>query len=170
LNFDSKAVVLEEGASIDTQTLEATATRKKPYPTPGPYLDEIHRDMDYMRDFRYFQADKIPWGKLLHKAFTNAYDKSEYDADGKYCVIIKFWDRHFLCDLGYGVCRYFDMYDIESCPDDYSIIEIDYRYLFGLITGVYHWNNAEVGSQYMTTRVPDVYNRSVQRFLNFFTV
>jgi hypothetical protein len=51
-----------------------------------------------------------------------------------------------------------------------SEIEIDSRYLFGLLTGVFHWNNAEVGSQYRTTRVPDVFQRHVQGFLNFFHV
>ncbi len=49
-----------------------------------------------------------------------------------------------------------------------SEIDIDYRYLFGLITGVYHWNNAEVGSLYRVTRVPDRYDPDAQNFLNFF--
>ena len=43
--------------------------------------------------------------------------------------------------------------------------------LFGLLTTIYHWNNAEVGSQYFTRRVPsDNYQAEVQDYLNFFAV
>jgi len=163
LDFDTKAVVLKEGASIDTQTMEATATRKKPYSSPGIYLDEINNEMDYMKEFKYLQADKIPWGKLLHKAAKNALAKNEFKGE-MYWIGIKFSDKTYVINLVSGSHGFFEL------KEPYSLIEIDYRYLFGLITGVYHWNNAEVGSQYMTTRVPDLYNRSVQRFLNFFTV
>ena len=64
---------------------------------------------------------------------------------------------------------------LDFNPEDiklevYSEILIDYRYLFGLLTTVYHWNNAEVGSHFMTYRHPvENYNVKVQSFLNFFT-
>jgi len=103
---------------------------------------------------------------LLPKAAKNAFEKSEYDGE-EYYIYIKFWDKYFGCSITTGGCALTDKIRVT---EPRSIIEIDYRYLFGLLTGVYHWNNAEVGSQYMTTRVPDEYNRSVQRFLNFFVV
>ncbi|MEK0326328.1 MAG: hypothetical protein QQN63_11560, partial [Nitrosopumilus sp.] len=132
------------------------------------YASSITEPMDYMKDFKYLSPDQVPWGRLLPKAYNNARNKLEYD--GKYHIIIKVNNEYFICDLNSRLCYMHDSYDVSKCPDGYSLIEIDYRYLFGLITGIYHWNNAEVGSQYMTTRVPDVYNRSVQRFLNFFVV
>jgi UDP-MurNAc hydroxylase len=49
-------------------------------------------------------------------------------------------------------------------------IFIDERYFFGLLTRLYHWNNAEVGSQYRVRRVPDIYNVEVFNFLNRFHV
>ena len=36
--------------------------------------------------------------------------------------------------------------------------------------GIYHWNNADVGSMFFTKRKPDVFNRKVQQFLNFFSI
>ena len=51
-----------------------------------------------------------------------------------------------------------------------SEIEIDLRYLFGLVTGLYHWNNADVGSQYRPRRYPDAYVREAQGYLSFFHV
>jgi hypothetical protein len=55
-------------------------------------------------------------------------------------------------------------------PEPRSEIDMDPRYPFGLLIHVYHWNNAEVGSQYNTRRTPNVLNRSAQSFLNYLTV
>jgi UDP-MurNAc hydroxylase len=49
-------------------------------------------------------------------------------------------------------------------------IAIDDRYLFGLLTRLYHWNNAEVGSQYRVRRVPDLHHRDVYGFLSMLHV
>ena len=51
-----------------------------------------------------------------------------------------------------------------------SIIKIDERYLFGLLTHIYHWNNAEVGSQFIVRRLPNKNNPQAQNFLNFLTI
>lgn len=171
LPFDNNALVLEQGASIDTKTFIPTGERVKTFDIKEmeAYASSLTEPMDYMKDFKYLSADKMPWDRLLPKAYHNAMDKLEYKGDN-YHIIIKFpGEKYFYMKLG-GVQR--DCYTINEviAGMNCSLIEIDYRYLFGLLTGVYHWNNAEVGSQYMTTRVPDVYNRSVQRFLNFFTV
>ena len=45
-------------------------------------------------------------------------------------------------------------------------IRIDPRYFFGLLSGLYHWNNAEIGSHYRSRRVPDVYKPEVYRLLD----
>ena len=55
-------------------------------------------------------------------------------------------------------------------PSPRSEILIDPRYLFGLLTHIYHWNNAEVGSQYVTRRVPNIFNRTAQGFLNYLAI
>jgi hypothetical protein len=49
-------------------------------------------------------------------------------------------------------------------------ISIDDRYLFGLLTRLYHWNNAEVGSLYRSRRVPETYRPEIYQFLNMFQV
>ena len=58
----------------------------------------------------------------------------------------------------------------SDLPNPKSIINIDERYLFGLLTHVYHWNNAEVGSQFFVKRVPNTNNPKAQNFLNFLTI
>lgn len=173
LAFDDKAVVLEQGASIDTVTFIPTKERTEPFDIAEMerYASTLTEPMAYMKDFKYLSPDAIPWAKLLSKAGKNAFALSEYDG-GPYVIIIRFGGECYACNLltkKQGLCPTGEQEDYKAYKG-YSLIEIDYRYLFGLITGIYHWNNAEVGSQYMTTRVPDEYNRSVQRFLNFFTV
>jgi hypothetical protein len=58
----------------------------------------------------------------------------------------------------------------EQLPQPRSEISIDLRYLFGLLTGLFQWNNAQVGSQFQTRRIPDEFLRDAQKFLNFLTV
>ena len=66
--------------------------------------------------------------------------------------------------------KFIDKKYFGDMPTPRSEIIIDKRYLFGLITCVYHWNNAEVGSQYMVRRIPNEFNSKAQRFLDFFTI
>ncbi len=58
----------------------------------------------------------------------------------------------------------------ENFPNPHSLIQVDLRYLFGLMTNIYHWNNAQVGSHLQVRRFPDNHNRTAQNFLNFLTV
>ena len=53
----------------------------------------------------------------------------------------------------------------------FTEVIIDYRYLFGLLVGIHHWDNAAVGSHYMTRRTPrDNYQKALVNYLNFFAV
>jgi UDP-MurNAc hydroxylase len=49
-------------------------------------------------------------------------------------------------------------------------IFIDPRYLFGLLSRMYHWNNALIGSHYRCKRVPDVFRRDAFDFLDYLQV
>jgi UDP-MurNAc hydroxylase len=171
-NFDQKAIVLAEGGSINTKTLKPTKARIDAYDVKEmyAYAASLTIPMNYMKDFKYLASDCIQWGRLLSKSYHNAMDKLEYEGDS-YKIVIKMPNnKYFYMHLNKNKRDCYMQTELLSGMKNYSLIEVDYRYLFGLITGVYHWNNAEVGSQYMTTRVPDEYNRSVQRFLNFFVV
>jgi hypothetical protein len=59
--------------------------------------------------------------------------------------------------------------ELTPLPVPRSEIFMDRRYLFGLLTNVYHWNYAEVGSEYETRRKPNVLNGKAQAFLNYLT-
>ncbi len=47
---------------------------------------------------------------------------------------------------------------------------VDYRHFFGCLTGIYHWNNAEVASFCNVRRVPNIHSPKAQSFLNFLSI
>lgn len=177
LAFDPKAVVLDDGGAgvIDLETGQIGDIRTRPYPDAdvSQRIAEISNlPMDFEREVQ-IPLDKINFHRLMRAAFEKSIRKSEVDRDYLFVVNVLNADgdtaKAFTINANRnaGEC-------IESEPGvvpdgDYSVLFIDYRYLYGLLTGVYHWNNAEVGSQIMTRRKPGTeFHRPAQLFLNFF--
>ena len=175
LDFDKNAIVLDDGRDsfIDTQKFKPSKVRTKKYSRKEIIRrrNEIrNKKMDYERLINKDEVHRLPLKRLLSKSYKNAIKKSEcnkdyffvFDLDSQVCIMnvnkknedIKFIDKKYFGDM----------------PTPRSEIIIDKRYLFGLITCVYHWNNAEVGSQYMVRRIPNEFNSKAQRFLDFFTI
>jgi len=169
--FDKTAVVLDDGgdAFIDTESLQANRVRTQPY-DPGDveaYVRSLEtREQDYERFFRELPPSAIPFRMLLPKAGENAVRKSECDSDYWFCI--KLGDVWFALNANKNKQKDFRFEKDVSAQSPRSEIGIDPRYLYGLITGVFHWNNAEVGSQFITRRIPDAFNRDAQNFLSFF--
>ena len=168
--FDKSAVVLDDGgdAYIDTASLRANRERSHVYDAEvmERYVSALAtREMEYETYFRLLPPALIPFRMLLPKCAENALRKSECAEDYWFCIGLA--DGYFLCNANKGKREYrFEKTCDAISPR--SQISIDPRYLYGLITGVFHWNNAEVGSQFFTRRVPDAYNRDAQNFLSFF--
>ena len=173
--FDSKALVLRAGGYIDLKDNKIVHARNSRYSKDeiNRRLEEIKtKKLDYEKDFN-LPYDKINFSRLIKKAAINALEKSELDEN--YIFIFSLVqneqvEKRFLCD-----CQTAEIEELalESAikHDAYSEIIIDYRCFFGLLTAVYHWNNADVGSLFYTKRRPvDGFNRKAQNFLNFFSI
>ena len=81
-------------------------------------------------------------------------------------------EHRFGCsvELLSGVVNAIPLSEVEFSGQHEEIF-IDYRYFFGLLIGLYHWNNADVGSHFMRKRFPvDNFRRDVYSFLNFMSV
>lgn len=174
--FDNKAIVLGECEELEIDNHSPASLmescRFEPYDGLQDHVDTIKQYyFDYENEILPAILKKVPFERLLRKAYERAMKANEYKGSDYY-IIIKLLKGFFVCNINSNMerCVYVEL--LSALPDDaaYSLIEIDMRYLFGLLTGIYHWNNAEVGSHFKTTRVPDVFNRDVQRFLNFFYV
>ena len=49
-------------------------------------------------------------------------------------------------------------------------IFLHHKALFGALSGVIHWNNLELGAHKIVRRSPEVFNRGIVNFLNFFSI
>ena len=172
LEFDSKAVVLADGggAWIDTETLNANATRTEPYDSTelASFTQSLaDKPMDYEREFDDLVIEEVPFEELLNSAYRHGHERSTCDIDWYFCLALD--DRWFVFNANRREPNAY-MSDEVASLSPRSEIRIDPRYLFGLLTFAYHWNNAEIGSQYQTRRFPEEYRAEVQGFLNFFHV
>ena len=168
--FDETAVVLDDGgdAFIDTVTLTPNRARKDVHDPEKmeKYLMSLeNREMEYERFFRDLPPKTIPFRMLLPKCAENALRKSESKEDFYFCI--KIGEGFFVCNANKEKREMKFEAAVESFSPR-SEVTIDPRYLYGLITGVFHWNNADVGSQFSVRRIPDVFNRDAQNFLSFF--
>jgi hypothetical protein len=116
--------------------------------------------------------------RLLGIASRNALAKSECDEDYFFCIELPSAEFAVInANKNAGQALSFQKQKSEL-PFPRSEIYIDPRYLFGLLTHIHHWNNADVGSLFNVRRFPDffigapsnTYNKKVQWFLNFLTV
>jgi UDP-MurNAc hydroxylase len=174
LAFDDKAVVLDEGGEISTSDLCPDRVRTLAYDAEDIHEREkeiANHQFDYERLIAESEAHQLPLNRLLASAVKKATEKSECEED--YYFVIHLADDNLAIintRIKADPAIRYSKANSGALPVPRSEIYIDPRYLFGLLTGVYHWNNAEVGSQYFTRRYPNVLNRKAQSFLSFLVI
>ena len=173
LDFDPCAIVLDDnGGEINTLTLIPTATRTERYSKKllDKRLAEIkNAQMDYERLISENEIHQLPLKRLLFAATRNAIAKSECDHDYFFCVSLPN-SEYVVINANMNTAPGIKIVNKESLPSPRSEVYIDPRYLFGLLTNVYHWNNADIGSQYNTRRYPNVLDRKAQSFLYYLAI
>jgi len=174
LEFDKKSVVLaDNGGEISTTNLRTNLIRTKKYDESEKIqrVEDIKRmSMDYERLFAADEIKQLPLKRLLSSAVRNAVSKSECEEDYYFCIELT---NEEVAVINANKNASKSLYFVEKSATllaPRSEIIIDPRYLFGLLTHIYHWNNAEVGSQYNTRRTPNIYHRQAQAFLNFLAI
>ena len=176
LAIDKSAIVLaDEGGEISTSTLQPTRVRVTAYSKADMNSRELEISgykFDYERLISESEIYQLPLRRLLIAAAKKATEKSECTED-YYFVINLPGDNLAIINAKPKADRLIEFSKpskLHQLPEPRSEITIDPRYLFGLLTGVYHWNNAEVGSQYETRRYPNILNRKAQAFLNYLVI
>ena len=171
LGFDPRAVVLADGGTgaVDTETLQPTATRTVPYGDAA--IQDYARStaanpMRYTRYFSGLPLAAIPWGRLLPAAAIHARARSRCTTPHWFCVRLPDQEWFAMSVLEPRARFTRDVADLVPRSE----ITIDPHYLFGLVTGVFLWNHAEVGSQYVTRRIGEGFRPEVQGFLHHFRV
>lgn len=172
-SMDNNALVLLNGGEIDLENDQVSEERKEPY-DPMEINERINSLKNALYDYEIeiqIPFSKINFLRLLKVASANARTKVQINYN--YNLIFSILDKNN------KVQQRFDLSMLDNSISEigidhpltyreYSEIIIDYRYLYGLLTSIYHWNNAEVGSQYFTRRRPlNNFRREVQNYLSF---
>ena len=174
LSIDEKAIILaDNGGEIDTVHLQPNAIRKRPY-KQSDVDRRIAQIRDKSPDYEMFisqkHIEKVPLVPLMRTAYDRALKKSQCEFDYYFDIQISN-EKSILINTNkhnprFEVHQRHDQHNNKPC----SQIEMDTKYLFGLLVGLYHWNNAEIGSHFEVRREPNVYNRKAQAFLHFFSL
>jgi hypothetical protein len=101
---------------------------------------------------------------LLVAAYARAMTRSRVKEDFWFCLSTspgRYFSFNAAEDCGISVRT--DVAELEPRCELY----LDERYLFGLLSRLYHWNNAEIGSHLRARRVPDRYRRDAYAFLHY---
>ena len=173
LDFDPRAVVLlDGGGEIDTSSLVPSGNRTDLY-GEGELRARVQEisssQMDYERFIPIESLNLLPMKRLMDAAMRRAGLRSELKED--YFFAFDFGDEFVWFNAHpESQSPLMTSPSVNSVPTPRSLIEIDRRYLLGLLVGAFHWNNAEVGSQFAVRRTPDTFNRASQDFLNFFSL
>jgi UDP-MurNAc hydroxylase len=171
--IDPNAVILEDGGKsvINTETLIPTSERLNPYPQKDmdAYLETIKNNpMIYDVYFKDLDVSEVPFQRLLRFAYQHAISRITYKEDSYFCVKL-LNDEWFACNCNTTKSESFITKDVSRLSPRSEVV-LDPKYLFGLITGVFHWNNAQSGSHLRITRTPDVYVEEIENFLYFLHV
>jgi UDP-MurNAc hydroxylase len=171
--IDDAAVILNDyEGSIDTVSFIATGTKKR-----LTSVKEIEQRLSEIKDTpmpyeaipEWMISNKVLVSLLL-SALMRANRKSECDHDYFFCFKLPEGNSAVFNtrkDSGMSLVVTSEELDVYTPRSE---VELDYRYLFGLLTGVFHWNNAESGSHLQVRRIPNTFSRDAQNFLNFLTV
>lgn len=167
--WDKDVILLDDGAdaTVDTADLQPSRLRTKPHDPielRRRLLSLAHRPMDFELTFGHLDVSNVPFNRLLAKAQQTAHAKAEADFDYWYCIWLG--DHWYALNANKTVNQHGPRQSVDDL-EHRSEIFIDLRYLYGLLTLTYHWNNAEGGSQYFTRRAIDEYHREVNDYLNF---
>jgi UDP-MurNAc hydroxylase len=171
LDIDDNAIVMDDGGAsvINTKDLIPSSVRLKKYSRKDLQrrFNEIkNAKMHYEKLMNEDHVDMLPILRLLPKAYNNAIKFSEVKED--YYFYIHIDDIGVLMNCNMNNHSYKVLKHSENLPTPRTEIFINKIYLFGLLTMIYHWNNAEGGSQYMSRRFPFyAYNMHAQTFLSF---
>jgi UDP-MurNAc hydroxylase len=170
-----RGVVLADGgeAYFDLDDMTASDLRTEPY---NPRAAEAYLasmafpGYTYERELRPDPGRAWPLLSLLNAALPQARKRKLVQSTHWFCL-------H--ADGEPGVLTFDAANSEPATVSDPAILEsltprleivIDPRYLFGLLSRMYHWNNALIGSHYRCKRVPDVFRRDAFDFLDYLQV
>lgn len=173
--IDKKAIILKDfGGYINLNNNKIIGERIKKYSKSkiNKRINELKKyKYDYEKDFN-LDFEKINFKRMIVASFYKASKKISFDKN--FYLIFNLMSgkkilQTYSLNLNYKnfKLKVFKNNKNLKIKQSYQIF-IDYRYFFGLLSGLYHWSNAIGGSMFLTRRKPNNYNPNVENFLIFF--
>ena len=180
--IDPNAIILDDSGSSTFNVLTREIGRQRDF-----FYDyeavKINQPLMW-NEWINFSPDTSLLQRLLNKAYKKAFLKSEcnfdymwnffvFDASSDLLEISRdpFLHSQFLIGVN---CNRLAEPTIYTTHQELNMatsnLFINRKALFGALTGVFHWNNLEVGSAFFVRRDPDEFSREAQNFLNFMAV
>lgn len=173
--FDPKAIVLKDfGGEINLINSKINGERKKRYTKKNinKFLKKLkNKKYDYETEI-LIPFEKINFKSLVIKAFLKAFKTSELKTDYNFYFNLLNDKKklNFTCMFNINTKKKPNVIFNSAFVQPGVQINIDYRLFFGLLTCLYHWNNASIGSLFTSKRMPYQYNKKALNFLNFFSL
>ena len=173
--IDRKAIILEDhGGEINLLNGKISKERTKGYNQKrlNKYLKKIKKfKYNYEKDIQ-ITFKNINFRRLLGKSYFKAMKLSKVKKGYFYCFELLENNRptRFSALFNTNIIKKPQIEFNKKLRKPGTIISIDYRLLFGLLTGLYHWDNASVGSLYTSRRLPYKYNKDASNFLDFLSI
>ena len=162
--------VLEDGgdAEFDLQTLTANKLRTQPYSYEKiqSYLDSVPFDgYTYEKEFLPIGDKPLPLKRLCSNVYKKLIQNKQTKENWWICLKPSNHPNYlvFSTSIDQGVV---EMNNVEKLEPRWEI-HLDERLLFFLLSGYYHWANAEGGSHLLCKRIPNQYVSEIQDFLYF---
>ena len=181
-SIDKNAVILADSkdAYFDIEKMQANKERKELYKMP----EYIHSEKDYYwRTSLNFEPNESILKRLLITSINRAHRKSEcldnclwsiYCSNNKN-YLQQIWEEEepWLVNeplITFNCNKDLKPMELPKNNKIHSHLFIESKALFLVLTGIAHWNNYEVGSIMQVRRIPDLFDRHMQDYLNFLSV
>ncbi len=183
--IDNGAIIIDDGgdAYFDVEENICSRERKDFYEFSKNENNENNEINYTWRKLINFNPNKNLLKRLLLQSLKRAHLKSECLEDMYYSIypyddvneLEKIWkclkpQDNYKPILTFNCNKNKNFFDLNEDPSIHSHLFIESKALFSVLTGLTHWNNYEIGSVFQVRRVPDIYNCSMQRYLNFLSV
>lgn len=174
---EGTAIVLEDGgqAFIDLNTGEIGPQRLEEYSHEeiNSVLTNSFIGYDYEREIQPLSGHNFPLIPLLNASIRKAHQRMPIKESYWLCIKPRKLNKYLCFDVAKPddcLVKSASVEDVCAELGPRCEITIDDRYLFGLLSRFYHWNNAMIGSHYRCRRFPDVFRRDAFDYVDLLHV
>jgi UDP-MurNAc hydroxylase len=139
------------------------------------YAESLKNKPCKFESFRFSDDVKIPWGKLLRKAYLNLFEAfrkrsiaknhniviSAYNGRSEIAVFFSLTDQKF---------EFYESLSQLTFPQEYTYWRLEQSFLLQIILGVYNWNAEESNGLLELERRPDIYDPTLHLMMTFFVL